>query len=405
MGWRFRKSRNIGPFRINFSKSGVGYSVGGKFFRWTKKANGGTRTTTTIPGTGISYVRDYPAGKESATNTSGQGHSAQPPKRKPPFYRRKWFIILMALLVIGIIGNLVEPPQEQVASNQANEPVQDEKESLDTPKTPAEIDAELCDAVISADVQMDALSDAIASMADGSLTVEGLNSICDSAVDVCFASLDTIEKYLDDEAAEEYAAAAEDAVNNVAAAHIKLQDYLKSSDDSDIEYTLTCLNMRNDANIAFVAARELYLMNSGFSTDEIDALNEALGITSDASSTSENSPATEDDSSDEQVPAEPVQEPGETTQQPQANEPEPEPQEADPQASEPDPAPVVTPEPEPQPDPAPQQNQSNSHTVYITPTGKRYHYDNNCNGGTYIPSTLAEAQAMGLTPCKKCAGG
>ena len=52
-----------------------------------------------------------------------------------------------------------------------------------------------------------------------------------------------------------------------------------------------------------------------------------------------------------------------------------------------------------------QQSQSNGRTVYITPTGKRYHYDNNCNGGTYIPSTLAEAQAMGLTPCKKCAGG
>ncbi|CAN4011603.1 30S ribosomal protein S17, partial [Dysosmobacter welbionis] len=89
---------------------------------------------------------------------SGQGHSAQPPKRKPPFYRRKWFIILMVLFVIGIIGNLVERPQEQVASDQANETAQDEKESLDTPKTPAEIDAELCDAVISADVQMDALS-------------------------------------------------------------------------------------------------------------------------------------------------------------------------------------------------------------------------------------------------------
>lgn len=52
-----------------------------------------------------------------------------------------------------------------------------------------------------------------------------------------------------------------------------------------------------------------------------------------------------------------------------------------------------------------QQSQSNSRTVYITPTGKKYHYDNNCNGGTYSPSTLAKAQAMGLTPCKKCAGG
>lgn len=52
-----------------------------------------------------------------------------------------------------------------------------------------------------------------------------------------------------------------------------------------------------------------------------------------------------------------------------------------------------------------QQSQSNGRTVYITPTGKRYHYDNHCNDGTYIPSTLAEAQAKGLTPCKKCAGG
>lgn len=378
MGWRFRKSRNIGPFRINFSKSGVGYSVGGKFFRWTKKANGGTRTTMSIPGTGISYVRDYPAGKGAATNTSGQGHSAQPPKRKPPFYRRKWFIILMVLFVIGIIGNLVERPQEQVASDQANETAQDEKESLETPKTPAEIDAELCDAVISADVQMDALSDAIASMADGSLTVEGLNSICDSAVDVCFASLDTIEKYLDDETAEEYAAAAEDAVNNVAAAHIKLQDYLKSSDDSDIEYTLTCLNMRNDANIAFVAARELYLMNSGFSTDEIDALNEALGITSDASSTSENS------SESEQKSAEPPTESIATSpssKAPTASVPE---STAEPQSST---------------------NQSNERTVYVTETGSKYHYDNNCGNGTYYESTLQVALNRGLTPCKKCAGG
>ena len=42
-------------------------------------------------------------------------------------------------------------------------------------------------------------------------------------------------------------------------------------------------------------------------------------------------------------------------------------------------------------------------TVYITKTGKRYHYDGNCNGGTYIPSTLGEALKRGLTPCEKCA--
>ena len=40
--------------------------------------------------------------------------------------------------------------------------------------------------------------------------------------------------------------------------------------------------------------------------------------------------------------------------------------------------------------------------IYITKTGKHYHYDPNCNGGTYFESTLADAQRMGLTPCNKC---
>ncbi|WMI82063.1 copper amine oxidase N-terminal domain-containing protein [Anaerotignum sp. MB30-C6] len=41
-------------------------------------------------------------------------------------------------------------------------------------------------------------------------------------------------------------------------------------------------------------------------------------------------------------------------------------------------------------------------TVYITRTGKKYHYDSTCNGGNYFSSTLDEALAMGLTPCSKC---
>lgn len=45
---------------------------------------------------------------------------------------------------------------------------------------------------------------------------------------------------------------------------------------------------------------------------------------------------------------------------------------------------------------------SSSGSIYITPTGKRYHRDSSCNGGTYIKSTLSEAKAKGLTPCQKC---
>ena len=58
MGFRFRKSFGKGPFRVTFSKSGVGYSFGGKGARVTKKAGGGTRNTLSVPGTGISYVTD-----------------------------------------------------------------------------------------------------------------------------------------------------------------------------------------------------------------------------------------------------------------------------------------------------------------------------------------------------------
>ena len=59
MGLRFRKSINLGGgFRINLSKSGIGHSWGIKGFRVTKTAKGTRRTTTSIPGTGISYVHE-----------------------------------------------------------------------------------------------------------------------------------------------------------------------------------------------------------------------------------------------------------------------------------------------------------------------------------------------------------
>lgn len=74
MGFRFRKSINLGGgFRINLSKSGVGYSWGTKGVRFTKKASGGSRSTYSIPGTGISHVSDSKKHKSAAKRTSGQG--------------------------------------------------------------------------------------------------------------------------------------------------------------------------------------------------------------------------------------------------------------------------------------------------------------------------------------------
>jgi hypothetical protein len=69
MGFRFRKSFGKGPFRVTFSKSGVGYSFGGKGARITKKAGGGTRSTLSVPGTGISYVTDSKSSSKKKTSS------------------------------------------------------------------------------------------------------------------------------------------------------------------------------------------------------------------------------------------------------------------------------------------------------------------------------------------------
>lgn len=44
-----------------------------------------------------------------------------------------------------------------------------------------------------------------------------------------------------------------------------------------------------------------------------------------------------------------------------------------------------------------------SNTVYITPTGKRYHLLSTCGGKNSYAVSLDEALAKNLTPCKKCA--
>lgn len=58
MGFRFRKSVSVGPFRLNASKSGLGWSVGVPGARYTKMANGRTRVTAGIPGMGIFWVEE-----------------------------------------------------------------------------------------------------------------------------------------------------------------------------------------------------------------------------------------------------------------------------------------------------------------------------------------------------------
>jgi len=59
VGFYYRKSVNIGPFRVSIGKSGVGYSVGGKGFRTGVSSQGKRYSTFSVPGTGLGYRTDH----------------------------------------------------------------------------------------------------------------------------------------------------------------------------------------------------------------------------------------------------------------------------------------------------------------------------------------------------------
>lgn len=88
---------------MNFSKSGIGWSTGFKGFRYTKKANGGTRTTNTISGTGISYVKDYPDKTKSKSSIKPDINNMSPNKKKP---YKNWLIVFAIILTIILIFKL-----------------------------------------------------------------------------------------------------------------------------------------------------------------------------------------------------------------------------------------------------------------------------------------------------------
>ena len=121
MGFRFRKSINLGGgFRINLSKSGIGYSWGTKGARITKTAKGTTRTTVGIPGTGLSYSTESSNAKKSTkldkkyTSSTSNQSSCSIPKTTEGGHKMKfldtlkkhwrWFLVgILALFLITSI--------------------------------------------------------------------------------------------------------------------------------------------------------------------------------------------------------------------------------------------------------------------------------------------------------------
>jgi hypothetical protein len=69
MGFKFRKSIRLFPgVKVNLSRSGTSVSVGGKGVT-TNYSKRGTRSTFSIPGTGVSYTTSH---SKTSSPSSGQ---------------------------------------------------------------------------------------------------------------------------------------------------------------------------------------------------------------------------------------------------------------------------------------------------------------------------------------------
>ena len=133
MGTRFRKSLNLGPLRINFSQSGVGFSVGNKFGRITQKADGNIRTTTTLPGTGISHVEEHGA-KQTGAAQGGSPNDSGGSLFKPLLLGA----LTVCLLIFAVVGCM--PHSEDPEPDNAQAVIQKPQEQVDeqAPQTDAE---------------------------------------------------------------------------------------------------------------------------------------------------------------------------------------------------------------------------------------------------------------------------
>jgi hypothetical protein len=90
MGWSFRRSKSFGLFKLNFSKSGLGFSFGVPGARVGVNSKGKKYLRGGIPGTGVYYQSSLPDAQP--------GQAPQPTTRVSPLA-----IIIMAFLVVGFI--------------------------------------------------------------------------------------------------------------------------------------------------------------------------------------------------------------------------------------------------------------------------------------------------------------
>ena len=89
MGFYFRRRSVLGPLHLNWSKSGLGLSLGVRGLRAGVSSHGKLYTSANLPGSGLFYRKYY-----------GHHHAAQPRPFAVGFWIGVFLPMLLVLLVI-----------------------------------------------------------------------------------------------------------------------------------------------------------------------------------------------------------------------------------------------------------------------------------------------------------------
>jgi len=135
MGWSYRRSRKIAPgIRVNFSKRGLGLSVGPHHAKISISPTGRRRLSVGLPGTGLRYTDSLSSGNTSKRrkySSASDLHSTQAPgdtqpvdssnlqkplsavgdsqRRLVPRFLIVIFLLLSLLITVGVVSALLSP--------------------------------------------------------------------------------------------------------------------------------------------------------------------------------------------------------------------------------------------------------------------------------------------------------
>lgn len=136
MPLRFHRSFKIAPgIRMNLSKRGFGTSLGGKGFHYSIGPKG-TRLTSSIPGTGVSFVQQ--SNEKKSRKLKDEPIVSDPQTDSKIRRGCVWFVLILVAILISIIAFVLgsgssggEPTPTNIATSA----------QISTPTQPAEVTA------------------------------------------------------------------------------------------------------------------------------------------------------------------------------------------------------------------------------------------------------------------------